>query len=62
MSSWWLGKLPIAETLILVGLGSIVYQLASALTGSSVSRDDFLIPLAITIFGFVLRLRKLRYP
>ena len=63
MSSWWLGKLPIAETLILVGLQSIVYRLAYfALTGSSVSRNDFLISLAVTIFGFALRLRKLRYP
>jgi hypothetical protein len=62
MSSWWLGKLPIAETLIFLGLGRIVYQLVFAFTGWPISRNDFLISLAVTIFGFALRLRKLRYP
>ena len=62
MNSWWLGKLPFAETLILIGLGSMVYQLVYALTGSPVSRENFLVPLAVMIFGLALRLRKLRYP
>ena len=60
--SWWYGKLPIAECLILAGLGRILFQLVFAVTGWPVSLIDFLIPLAVVIFGLVLRLRRLRYP
>jgi hypothetical protein len=59
----WYGRLPLAECLILAGLGRIVYEIAfTAFTGWTVTRDDFLISLAVVIFGFVLRSRKLRYP
>ena len=59
----WYGRLPLAECLIAAGLGRIVYECAfAAFTSWSVTRDDFLIPLAVAIFGFVLRSRRLRYP
>jgi hypothetical protein len=62
MNYWWYGKLPIAECLILAGLGRIVFEFVFAANGWPVSRSDFLIPLAIAIFGFVSRARGLRYP
>ena len=62
MNLWWMGRLQLAETLILIGLGGILYQFMYVVTGWPASRSGFLTSLAVAILGFVLRLRRLRYP
>jgi hypothetical protein len=59
----WYGKLPLAECLIIGGLGRIVYDVAfTEFSGWSVPWKEYLTFLAVAIFGFVLRSRRLRYP
>jgi hypothetical protein len=59
---WWYGRLPIAETLILVGFARILYELVFAVTGWPVHLEDLLFPLAVVAIGFIIRARRLRYP